>query len=477
MNFIKRNLALILLIIPSIIIISAFAYVFAKRDDITFYLKDIRGDKSALSDITIAGVLQDQYHGQHFEIKNGEVNHHFEYYDKTSDALEPAVNYVNGISSGDLVYNFQNNYKITPDADTKVTSTESTTYGDLQNGDYSIEERTIVSNKVEFIAEIRVRHKDWEKNIDKNHFSIHTGVVLEGDGFEYEFTETVEKQPDGTEHILYRGSSINTLAINNNNLGKCMALLEGKLYFTIPTTKECYGENGIFVVDEYEYWWEADVEGREIGKGRKIVRLNLDEHNIDVMGLEAVNEQLVLIMMIDNILTLRTYDKEGNFIDEISFEDIDMQTTGTTNIYPMNYEAFINGNILNLSLNKSSYGSSQAKALISVEIGDEIKEKHKIHDLDFNNEITQHYNIYAKDDKLYIVTSVQNPNENNKSQYDVLRPRHFIIMVYENSDLLYKGELVTDADEDLEIERLKNHTGGFGYNMLDYRHFEGIELR
>ena len=184
-----------------------------------------------------------------------------------------------------------------------------------------------------------------------------------------------------------------------------------------------------------------------------------------------MNDQLMLVMMVDNILTLRTYDKEGNFIDEIYFEDIDMHINDNSQI-PLGYESFINENILNLSLNTGSHGSAQTQAFVSVEIGDKIKERHKIQNPDFINEITQHYNIYTKGNKLYIVTNVQRLTESS-----ILRPRRFIIMVYENAELLYKGELVTDADEDFEIERLKDQTGSFGYNMFDLRHFVDIELR
>lgn len=468
MGFMKRNLALILLGISSILILSAFSYAFIKKDDVTFYLKDIKGDQAALNDITIAGVLQDRFHGQYFEIKEGKVNHRFKYFNTSSDFVEPSVNYINGISSGDLAYWFQNSYEVTPDADTKTTTSKRDVYSE-----HIVEERTISANKVELFAEIRVRHKDLKSTIENDSFSINTGIIVEADEFEYEIIETVGKLPDGTEYTMSRWVTMKELLpINNDNLSNCMTLLDGKIYFVVPTTKKCSGENGIFIVDEFEAWWRESAENgqrKKVGKGRKIVKIDLNDHNIDVLGLEAINEQLVLTMLVDNFLTLRTYDKYGNFIDEICLEDIDMHMIGNS---PIVYESFINGNILNLSLNIGSYGSAQAHALVSVEIGDKIKEKHIIQKPDFINEVTQHYNIYEKDNKLYIITNVQSLTENS-----ILRPGRFIIMVYENAKLLYKGELVTDADEDLEIERLKAQTGSFAYNLLDFRHFANIELR
>jgi len=469
MEFIKRNLPLILLIVASVIILSSFTYAFVKKDNITFYLKDIKGDRSALNDIIITGVLQDRFHGQYFEIKEGKVHHRFKYYDNSSDFIEDYDNYFGGIRSGDLVYWFQNSYEIAPDADTKTTISKRNTYGELV-----IEERTISTNKVEVITKIKVMHKDSMKNIDKDSFSIDTGIIIEGNGFEHEISETVEKLPDGTEYTVSRSSAIKKLPINGNNLSNCMALMDNKLYFVVPTTKKCSGENGIFVVDEFEPWWMVsfDENGKErkLGKGRKIVKLDLSKQNIDILGLETVNEQLVLVMMVDNILTLKTYDREGNFIDEIYFEDIDLAIGGGQ--APLTYESFVNENILNLSINTGSYGAAQPQALISVEIGDNIREKQIVQNPDFINESTQHYNIYTKGNKLYIVTNVQRLTESG-----ILRPQRFIIMVYENAELLYKGELVTDADEDLEIERLKSQSDSFGYNMHDFRHFVDIELR
>ena len=272
-----------------IIILSAFSYAFIKKDNVTFYLKDVKGDRSALNDITITGILQDRFHGQYFEIKEGKVNHHFKYYDNSSDFVEPTVDYISGISSGNLAYWFQIDYEITPDADTKTTISKRDIYGDLQDGNHIIEERTISANKVELIAEIKVRHINLEKHIDKDSFNIDTGIIVEGNGFEYEITETVEKLPNGTEYTMSRGSTMKTLLpINNNSLSNCLALMDDKLYFVVPTTKKCSGENGIFVVDEFEPWWMAsfneDGKERNIGKGRKIVELDLSRTQYRYLG-------------------------------------------------------------------------------------------------------------------------------------------------------------------------------------------------
>lgn len=478
MSFAKKNLPVILLLIPCIIIISTFAYAFTMKDNITFVLKDLKGDPSALSDITITGVLQDKYHGQHFTINKGKVTHRFQYYEKYSDIMDIPINYHNAIVSDKLVYAFQTDYKIAPDADTKIISTKSNIYGSSEIGDYVVNEHTLLTNKVEVQATIRIMNNSWRVVPKNDFFRINSGVILESPDLEYEFKKIQEIVPshmknEGSEQIKPRYSGKPIPGYNNIGWEKCAIMIDSRLYFTIPTISLHSGENGIFVVEEYGEWW--GIEGDPVGKGKKIIKWSLDKHNIDVLGLEAIGNKLVAIMIVDDILTLRVYDTEGGFIDEISFEDMNLREKGRE-AYQISYETFINDNILNLCFRENIHGTSLDETLISLDIRDEIKLNQKIDRLDFNNEVLQHYNVYSKDNRLYIITNAQKLEEGNAA-YDILRPQHFIIMVYQDSKLLYKGELVTDANEDFEIERLKGHSGGFGYDPYMYRQFQGIDLR
>ncbi len=478
MSFIRKNISLIVLSISLTTIVLSFVYAFLAKDNITFYLKDITGDKDALSDITITGVLQDRFHGQHFEISNGEIKHNFKYYQKAEDAVKPPVKYANGISSDGLVYTFDYDFQIASDATTEVVPNTSTVDGDSYGGE-TVRRRTVFSDKVEFIADIWVRNEDFTINVDNTRFSIPTGITLISDKLEFEFEEIIETRPDGQEFVTHLSKGGRTSKPYYDSFAKCMTFLNGKLYFTFPTTKEHSGENGIFVVDEFEKSWSF-YEWREIGKGRKIVKWSLNDHNTDVLALESVNGKLVLIMAIDDILTLKVYDEHGNFLDEMAFKEIYNCTDTNAGL-----ETYVNEDFLNICIGETSYyGFTRNSALISVQIGDKIIPRQIIHKLDFKDEIAKHYNIHAKGNKVYIVTSLERLDEGNEYVYEPLRHRRLVIMVYEDSQLIYKGELVTDADEDFEMERLKNQvknrvagSGGLGHDPFLYRQFYGIELR
>jgi hypothetical protein len=63
--------------------------------------------------------------------------------------------------------------------------------------------------------------------------------------------------------------------------------------------------------------------------------------------------------------------------------------------------------------------------------------------------------------------------------YDILEPMHYLMFVYQNDNLLYKGELVTDADEDYiaDRERIQTYSGGYSSSYYEYRRIEAIEVR
>lgn len=479
MGFIRRNIAFIVLSISSLVIASSFAYALFKRDSATFYLKDITGNRSALRGITITGVLQDRFHGWYFQISNGGVQHRFKYYQKAADMVEPEIGYLNGITYNKLVYSLSYGFKIPSDATIEVESTPlDTSYGDLYGN--SMVTRTIIPSKIEVIAHIDIKDKQFRFFPGPHTFQIPTGVFRKNDDALFTRKEIVQKYSDGNlgEAVISRTTGYYSAGVPKpyyDSLKNCMTFLDGKLYFTLPTTKEYSGENGIFVVDEFGFPLDQD----KIGKGRKIAKWSLNDHNMDVLGLKSLNHRLVLITAINNTLSLRLYDKQGTILDQVAFENItlDISSTVGADANSQNFEFYTNDDILNIRI--FSPTSNKQDIVISAKIGDKIMPLHTIKGLDFgDDEIAQYYDIHTEGDKIYIVANLKRVGESPISESHPLMPTHFIIMVYQNSNLMYKGELITDADEDFEMDRLRGQTtSNSRFDPFMYRQFYGIELR
>ncbi|MDG5789068.1 hypothetical protein QA612_16545 [Evansella sp. AB-P1] len=73
MKKIKKHIAIIIFFISLFIMISLLTFVYVSKDHSTFYLKDHKGDRSVLNDITVQGELRDAYHTVHFTIENNKV--------------------------------------------------------------------------------------------------------------------------------------------------------------------------------------------------------------------------------------------------------------------------------------------------------------------------------------------------------------------------------------------------------------------
>ena len=81
-----------------------------------------------------------------------------------------------------------------------------------------------------------------------------------------------------------------------------------------------------------------------------------------------------------------------------------------------------------------------------------------------------------KDGKLYALRSFREPEkEELRTGYNMTRAQHVMIYVYERSKLVYKGELVSDLNEDnIRAYNQSPPYGDLGDPQADYRHFANI---
>ena len=371
MEELKKYSHLIAFGVSAIIIVLSFTYIFALQNNNTFYLKNLEGDSSVLSDLVITGYLQDIYHGHKLQIMKGNLTHKFKYYEHSNDMKMPAVIYGNGAADDKYSYWYSYSYEIAHDANTKVQYTENKVL-QPQSGwnstEIEVTEKitTTWADKIDVYMDV---NKNWlleEKNKkgfpDKNRLRFKTGVSIERDYMDFVFENKNTIYPGG-------GSSQQGTLFKSRDLVQlprdfALVTLGGKQYFTVieqgnstlnnslDNENNWYrskytGENGIFTAVEYTDFFSA-IAGEENGKVKKLISFNHNEENFQMLGLHVVEDYLVAVMLVDNTLTFRAYDPQnGVLLAELAVPEF--KTAGAASDF-IRYTPYVNGNTLSLHI-------------------------------------------------------------------------------------------------------------------------------
>lgn len=476
MNFFKKNLVAVASIISLLIIILSFVGIINAKENETLYVKDVKGDRSVLKDVVISGYLQDRYHGQNFTISNGKTSKEFKYYDKSSDLIESTLKPSGNIllDSG-LQYSYNLEVDIAKDANINVVEKPSDSYKNrVINGKAAQPEVNPFIDEITYVDKIDayVNLNKREGNNIQEMVRVYTGVKNKSDSKEFEFKKTYYKADNNnpnSKEVVSSGGSSYRLPARTSNENNAYTFINGKLYFTVLSDKSASGNNGIFRVDKWGTWpnWEHETT---YGETTEITSFNLDKHNIEVLGIENVKDKLILFMLIDDILTFRAYDPQsGNIIDELKVEDFRKDKIIG------NYQVFVTGDILSICFNED------INLLVSVKLGKTLTLEHFIKGLDLSNENNPivFENVTAINNKLFVFCYVTDKTENSIS-IEPLKTDHFKLFVYDKSrpfsKLLFKSEIMTDADQDKEYDRQKN-LNSYAYGMNDTRRFYDIQVK
>lgn len=461
MDKLEKNIFLIFLVPALLVFAISYGFMAAAKDNPDFYLEDLEGNRDALKSITISGYLEDRYHGRYFEIKNGTVQSKFIYYQHQNDIAElnGYVNFSNGLRHNDFTFIYNYNFEISRGAKTEERPNENNHY----NNNPSVRTSTVFTDSVDIYARI-TKTDDIYQNSTAILFD--PGLRYKSNGMDigfikHEYFDSAgEKQ--GTTHHLNRETFPAFLP------RMAMTVLNDELYFSIICTKEYSGRNGIYKAVNFEPWWNENP-----GTVETITSFDLDDSNLEVLGLEAINGKLVLLLFEDNKLKARLYNTEGKVLDELAFEDITSEKG-----FP-EYQSFVNDSCLNIYLKFANENHLNENVILSIQAKDEnLSCKHKVKE-NSNQEMYPH-NIVSKDDFLYVAALTKNMEEVSKYPSQVLTLGHLMIFAYKTENgktfPVYRGELVTDASQDY-YRNLHINNMSFGYNSYDYREFHLIDVR
>lgn len=489
----KKHAALPLLVIT-------LAFIFLIQNNIrsmaansTFYIEDLQGQREQLNDVIVSGNLQDGYHNNIFTIENGNLEVKTNYYHHYKDLIPSKINQWFSKVINNIEYDLR----------------------------LYFEGRNVTANI-----------KYYDRNPKKSSRPSYGEAIIKTDIISEKYTSNSWTTATSASYVI-------------TNIGD-------RIFFTIPTTEGYGGTNGIFEVisfsDKLNYLLSTKIKQKEEtdqtqnsqhgtntnNQGEEAQIKTVAEFSIDindqtetsyleVLGLQAVDNNLVLILRQNSSLIFRAYDSEsGEQTGGVIINDLSS--------YLERYEAFNDGNTLNLcfrkkvsgderkiltfeiidenQINKNEANKTDKNSIINNEIikdrNNEIKNKEsKIAENYYNDEdndkvimhgnlrltniidavymsseVDRIFNIYHKDNKVYIVLSLTESEENKNTPYYVLRPKQTLIYVYEGSKLAYKGEIITDMNQD-DIFQLYEPSprGGISYDRYERRIFEDIQIR
>jgi len=448
----------------------------------SLYIEDIKGDRSVLDDVIISGVLQDRSHGLSFEICNDKVDKQFLYYQSNEAIATMMSSLGNTFYQGGISYSYHTDYLFSPKANTEILTE---VHKDENGAEYK--EITRTSNMADVYIQMHlIDHEGKKARWERINFS--PGAYIKSDKQIFEISERHYYNQEGSLISRSGGSASITSQVYAETMSisdpsNAFTMLKGSIYFTLLSTPQYKGTNGIYKVEQFTSDWMSQLDDRsQYGQIKTITSFSLDEQNLNVLGLKAVDNKLVLILLEDDTLKIRSYHPEnGNLIDQLEVAHL------TSHELRGPYGCYIDGNRLNLSIPRAKESSSQnsdTDLLVSLRIDDDITLLHLVEGLDLEAGEKVAYNldqIYEVNGKLFVFTYLSEEGlELNSAPYSSLslEPKHYAVFVYQNGRLLYKGKFIDDSDQDYIANRLKVQSfDSINTDYYQYRSIRGIRVR
>ncbi|MBB6735294.1 hypothetical protein [Cohnella zeiphila] len=424
----KRHAALPVLAGAIALLAGVGMNTYAMKDNGTFALKDLSGSRDALDDVAIVGRLEDGYHRTSFRLAQGQIS-----------------------ASTDLFRQPQqvDSYRYAAGMDKRI--------GDWQYQVGGIGPYDITSYK----------RKDG-------------GSYFEPVGVAGVSPSISDRNP---------GDNTATYA---NVVEYGLAKVGDKVFFTVPVSSDYTGTSGIYELSFAE-WGTAAWVSREWPDSRKIADISLEANespeppNIEVLGLEAVGDKLALLSVEGGGLVVRGYDSgSGELLGEAFVPNFRLPNraeagSAAEDSYSEPYEAFSDPDSDVLSLVFRSR-TSERPLLLSLDFSNGVRIVHQMN-ADFSADGKEGFDEFTylsyRNDKLYVLKSFREPPGDGAAlSYDNLLPQHLYVYVFKQSKLLYKGEIVSDLNDDnIEaIHRRTSSAGSYNYDQMNFRRWTNLTV-
>ncbi|MEK3883161.1 hypothetical protein [Paenibacillus sp. PL2-23] len=429
----RRHAALLLAALSAGIILITLFVIDTSRNNGTIELVDLLGDRSALDGIAVEGAIRDGYHEMRFRWADGRITKQTKVHDEPRNLN---TYYAPGmpLPVGDRFYEIYPSF--------------------TSNDDYE------------------VRYFD---NID---------------GFRGDFGGMAFIDPSLVYH-----SAANSRA-HTNYQEKGLAFIGDRVFYAPTTTRDYTGSSGIYEVIRFSGRNTMQGEDSEQPATKRIAELDLEGNSrdelqgLEVLGLEAVDGKLALIALVDGRIVVRGFDADsGEIIGEAALDTFVHTTTveggqrpdGET--YRENYDAYADDDTGILTLKLTSTNSTSLEnhlAIISLSLREGVQLVHEqslVHPVRDAEPIEEYSRFSFRDGKLYAFKRMLSQPPDLFTRYDDLKIRSFFIEAYEAGELIYRGELVTDMNDDLVQEQHLAEPYQFQYEPYRYRQMEDVLFR
>jgi len=418
---IQKHSALPLLFIAIAIFLGTGIYIYTAKEGATFQVNHIEGDPSILNHVHISGQLIDGYHKTSFEWQG------------SAAAAHTTIN--KKVQMPALYSYFRMGMKKMNDLEFSVSGTPFSR---------------------EYIITLR------EKNNNKM--------------TRYEVAEVT---------VPTRLYSMDTVYTNPLEYG--ITLIGDDVYWTLVTTKQYGGSNGIYKLafKSTSYYSGSYPESSAITTFPLKEEGADDSAGVDVLGMEAVGDKLVLLLVKNNELHIQAYNIYGKRLGEAvmpDFQLVGQNTEGKKQRYYEGYEAFVHAeeNQIILSFNSSP---STDKTFITVDFS-QTAEIVDVTRLTVDSEGIREDTDYGYgvrdalyyDGTLYYVTSLREIEDESLSYIEPRLPKRLVIHAYQRERLVYKGELNTDINDD-SIKWKNFNQSGYSIDFREYRNFDKLLIR
>ncbi len=316
-NGMKQNRVLQILIGASLMFVLFFGYMLTARDNGTFALADIAGDRAYLEVFAFEGIAGDNTGMVHFAVENGEVMQTYyptdgEELDKILQMEKAGAGSIRKYFPKDSNIPYNSEMETAPAADAFVQDTTEEELKAAEESEYEYHGRGNRNMPYEFMGikadkiDLYLRMRDFEHNKETK---LKTGVQLTGRDYYY----AKWKYADEVYSDFYDAERTVDLKA---------ADLEDAFYVIPATDENCIGEAALYRIEKadmvpYEYR-EDDREllysTQEYGTAEPLCTFPVNAEN-RILGLTNIGADRLLLSRTENDrLLLELYDLNGNLL-------------------------------------------------------------------------------------------------------------------------------------------------------------------
>ncbi len=427
----------------------------------TFELKTLSGSPEALEGVNITGYLIDDVHGERFDITNAEITRDIEYYENYEEAYKRLpVNYgAPAVTSGEMIYRASIGYVPSVTGDYTITHDRQTAPSQYNQDFVQITETTLI--KTDAVSPyIEIRRDKQNFFSPDSMFGTKGGLKWDDEeGFTFSSSPIMyDVSKDGVDSFVtnpltteYMMSHYTNAAIPETS-GYFVAEAAGEIYYTFPSDKSFTGTNGIYRITEFVPWY--DNQGDRIGASVPVVEF--DAEAFEVVGLHALNNNLLLLVKKDGDYAVRRYETDGTFVDELHLPD-----------FKGSYIAYTDNDGINFS---SVTPEGIDYSIISVSVGESLALSNVIQvPIGMHNDYVQIMALGRSNGKIVVVASIT-PKQDPDQYFSYMATRD-IIYVFDASSMIYSGEIVTDKAQDIFQQNTSPYEG-----RITMRYLNGIKI-